>query len=239
MGGSFYGEGSKEFRELMGRDDRQRRRITDTTKETLSEGGALGFLAASMGSGGVARAIEEQEAQGQHELVNSMQLPRQMGYDANDRAAYEKLGFKFAEEKPGEQLKGDKLFIDAALPEGWKKVRTDHSMWSNIVDTKGRVRVTVFYKAAFYDRDAHMGLVSRFTTKTLRSEYDPAVPKERDGEVVFMDLATGKELFSAGAKREGKDPVTGEWVSPSDDCRAFAKQYLEGKDRFDFDAVYE
>jgi hypothetical protein len=213
MGGSFYGDDHEAFREITGR-----RKITDTTKETLSEGGALGFLAAAMGSGGVGRAIEEQEAQGQHELVSSMQLPRMMGYEANARQAYEKLGFKFPEKETD-----DKLFVYAELPAGWKKVRTDHSMWSNILDEKGRVRVEVFYKAAFYDRDAHMSLSGRFTTKSYNSKYEANVPADRDGKSAFIDKATGAELF----------------LGTEDDCREFRKQYLEGKDPYDFDAVYE
>ena len=35
-------------------------------------------------------------------------------------------------------------------------------MHNEIVDAKGRVRATIFYKAAFYDRRADMGLCRRF-----------------------------------------------------------------------------
>jgi hypothetical protein len=41
-----------------------------------------------------------------------------------------------------------------SLPPGWKVVPTDHSMWSDLVDAKGEKRASIFYKAAFYDRDA-------------------------------------------------------------------------------------
>lgn len=211
---------------------RPERQITDTAKNARTSGGALELLAFSMGGGGMSRVIEEQERAGQNELLRSMQLPRNMGR----REDYEKLGFRFAEVS-GKQVTGDKLFLDAALPTGWKKVATDHSMWSNLVDAKGRVRARIFYKAAFYDRDAHMHLIPRFTAKQLRSD-DGAIPPERDGEYVFLDTVMGKELFSAGAKREGWGPDR-QWVSPSEDCVTFAKGYMEGKDPYDFDAVYE
>lgn len=91
--------------------------------------------------------IEAQEAAGQRALVESTHLPLKMG----KREPYEALGFTF-----GEAV--DNLFINATLPDGWTIRATDHSMWSDILDEKGRRRAGVFYKAAFYDRDAHMDL---------------------------------------------------------------------------------
>jgi len=60
------------------------------------------------------------------------------------------------------------LFIQAKLPDGWKKVATDHSMWTDLVDNKDRVRAHIFYKAAFYDRSAHIGLSRRYS-----ADYQP------------------------------------------------------------------
>ncbi len=95
--------------------------------------------------------IEAQEARGQQELIQSEELP------ATCRPSWEaaeKLGIK----KTGKAA-GDPLFVCAELPKGWKKVSTDHSMWSKIIDEKGVERASIFYKAAFYDRDAFMTLV--------------------------------------------------------------------------------
>jgi hypothetical protein len=36
-------------------------------------------------------------------------------------------------------------------------------MWSYLVDEKGRERAAIFYKAAFYDRDAHISITSRYS----------------------------------------------------------------------------
>lgn len=98
--------------------------------------------------------IEDQESRGQAELVNSTSLPTNPGR-RGDRAAYEALGFVF-----GDPIPGDEMFTAMTLPPGWKKQATDHAMWSSVVDELGRERVAVFYKAAFYDRSAHMTLAS-------------------------------------------------------------------------------
>lgn len=128
---------------------------------------ALGLLA--VGSSGW---ITGQERAGQSQLVNSTSLPTQ----ANDGdAAYLALGFTF-----GEPRAGDPLFRPATMPEGWRKEASDHSMWSYVVDQLGRRRVSVFYKAAFYDRDAFMRLVT---------VYGYACELEHDGRLPAYDDA--------------------------------------------------
>lgn len=106
----------------------------------------LAFLVEQMATGA---AIERQEAQGQRSLVSSDTLPASMGPDG--RAQLEAAGVKF-----GDSVEGGRLFVYAELPPGWQKRATDHSMWSELVDETGRVRASIFYKAAFYDRDAFM-----------------------------------------------------------------------------------
>lgn len=94
--------------------------------------------------GGNPKAIEDQERCGQAELVRSCQLP------TNGLAEIAtKLGIKVLR-----QSAGDAIFSDVELPEGWKIRVTDHSMWSELIDTNGAVRARIFYKAAFYDRSA-------------------------------------------------------------------------------------
>ena len=90
--------------------------------------------------------IQAQEAQGQKDLVASTQLPVK-GTDGNE-AAWTDLGVELL------PIEGSDIFRGAVLPAGWKKVRTDHSMWSHLVDETGKVRAEIFYKAAFYDRSA-------------------------------------------------------------------------------------
>jgi len=88
--------------------------------------------------------IQAQEAQGQRELVNAEVLPAK-----GDWEQLEALGVK-----RGDYVKGDPMFVHAELPAGWKKQATDHSLWSDLVDETGKKRASIFYKAAFYDRDA-------------------------------------------------------------------------------------
>jgi hypothetical protein len=100
--------------------------------------------------------IERMEARGQQELVASTKLPiaNAGGYGEPDDAPYLALGFEFGEVDPD-----DPIFREATLPNGWEKRGTEHSMHSTIVDERGEERVGIFFKAAFYDRHAHMYLI--------------------------------------------------------------------------------
>ncbi|MFH8483166.1 hypothetical protein [Streptomyces sp. NPDC018055] len=113
----------------------------------------LTLLAASSGSGGSGQAIEEQEKAGRGQFVNSDRLPTDLR--GGDRAEYEALGFTFGDPDPS-----DPLFAPATLPEGWVRKASDHDMWSHLVDEQGRRRASIFYKAAFYGRDAFMSLTT-------------------------------------------------------------------------------
>jgi len=89
--------------------------------------------------------IEAQEKQGQLSMVASAMFP--INIKGKSIKELEKIGFVF-----GDPV--DDLFQSCQLPQGWRIEPTDHSMWSNIVDGDGAVRGMIFYKAAFYDRDA-------------------------------------------------------------------------------------
>jgi hypothetical protein len=105
---------------------------------------------AGMVSEGQTGYIEGMEAQGQQQLVNSDNLPVDAPWEK-----LEALGFV-----KGEPVPGDDLFVSCTLPPGWTRAGTDHSMWSKILDERGIERVSIFYKAAFYDRSAHASLVA-------------------------------------------------------------------------------
>lgn len=141
------------------------RNTTDAMRNDPAE--ALLALAEGMVTGSAETFITGQERAGQHELVNSDRLPT----DIRDRAAFEALGFTF-----GDPDAGDPMFCPATLPPGWKREGSDHAMWSYIVDTLGRRRASIFYKAAFYDRSAFMSLVGLHSYVSSAVEYDgPAV----------------------------------------------------------------
>jgi hypothetical protein len=117
-----------------------------------------------MMAGGGPRAIEAQEARGPRELVAAEVLPTEGTTRPTERTTWESMGIVISD-----PVKGDDLFTNVALPTGWKKQRTSHSMWSNLVDDKGRKRASIFYKAAFYDRDAFIRPVARFS---IERDYD-------------------------------------------------------------------
>lgn len=107
-------------------------------------------------------AIEDQEARGQRTLISSKKLPKNA---RGDWPVLESWGV----------VKGsdaDDLFCNATLPAGWTTAATDHSMWNNLLDNRGLIRATFFYKAAFYDRDAFMNVYSqRFCGENASYEY--------------------------------------------------------------------
>lgn len=122
--------------------------IQNTTETTRDPETAMALLvsAAVLGSDVTLEAVEWK---GQHQLVTSDLLPT----DCNT-AAFEAAGFTF-----GDPVPGDPLFRKATMPPGWTRGASDHAMYSHILDEHGRERVSVFYKAAHYDRRAHMSLI--------------------------------------------------------------------------------
>lgn len=149
--------------------------ITNTSKQD-----PIVHLAGSMGAG-PSGYIEGQEAAGQRELVNSTKLPaiaRGRDYGVDGWPEFEALGFR-----KGEPVPGDPLFVEATLPDGWRKEAGEHSMGSHIVDERGVRRVSVFYKAAFYDRRADMSLLnvgSNLATQVLYGDEPAALPEQWD-----------------------------------------------------------
>jgi hypothetical protein len=103
--------------------------------------------------------IEQQEAQGQQNLVQSTTLPIDGDWEVLERWGIVK----------GEPI--DDLFCHCTLPEGWTKAPTDRRLWSSLVDARGLIRASIFYKAAFKNRDAFFYSVTRFTiAEVFRSE---------------------------------------------------------------------
>lgn len=114
--------------------------LTPAAIAALAKGDIGNFLVAATPGG-----VEAQEAQGQRDLVNSSKLPKEMM--GQSRESLVAAGVVIGSD-------ADDLFVNVTLPDGWKLVPTDHSMWSELSDETGKSRYEVFYKAAFYDRDA-------------------------------------------------------------------------------------
>ena len=135
---------------------------------------------------GVDIAIPIQEKQGQQTFVNSTTLPRKM--DSEAKETLEQAGVKFLG-----NVEEDRLFQKVELPSGWKKVETSHSMWTNLVDDKGRERASIFYKAAFYDRDSFLHISRRFN---IKKNYDL---QETHNVIVVEVKDSDKTIYSTPA----------------------------------------
>ena len=134
------------------------------------------FETGSQGAG-----ILQQEAVGQQSFVNSTTLPIEMQGDT--KSILSAVGVKFLE-----VVEGDTLFQYVELPEGWHKKAAEHSMWSHLIDDKGRQRANIFYKAAYYDRSAHISAIRRYSygTDYEQSDDEFSVAHAKDGNVVIF-----------------------------------------------------
>jgi hypothetical protein len=162
-----------------------------------------------LGQGGtpeLSAYIEHQEAAGQAQLVKSHRLPVKSDGDE----AYIALGFTF-----GEPDRGDGIFRPATLPPGWSRKPTDHSMWSKFVDELGRERVAIFYKAAFYDRSAHMHRETPHSYLRSALYYDTPVVLDE----VWLSRDIAREELEAIAASEDEDA-------------AEADEYAKGGDEY-------
>lgn len=151
--------------------------------ENTSTRDPLLHLAGAMGPDGSDGYITGMEADGQRQLVHSDRLPtKTLGCTDQDLTA---LGITL-----GDLGDGDPLFRPATLPAGWRRQSSDHSMWSYVVDEHGRRRLSIFYKAAFYDRRA---TVSVHTVYAYASD----VLDNPDLPLVIDEWATAEEVSTA------------------------------------------
>lgn len=163
------------------------------------KGDGMDILFEALVTGDSGGAILRQESNGQKSFVSSTTLPTNLN---GGKEALEADGVKFLGD-----VEGDSIFQYVELPEGWKKVATDHSMWSDLVDDKGRKRASIFFKASFYDRSAHLNLSRRFGVQLDYDRFDDekvAVATVTDGDgVAFTTEPIHFEDEKAG--REAKD----------------------------------
>lgn len=141
--------------------------------------------------------IEAQEAAGQAAFVRSETLPKEMLHGCT-REKLEAMGIRFGED-------ADDLFVFVTLPEGWTKRPTDHSMWSELLDEKGRKRAGIFYKAAFYDRNAHISLDRRYRVDAYNSCTADGSPAEYGKHTHFQTVVKDGEATIFVGEVRGKD----------------------------------
>lgn len=169
------------------------------------------------------RAIENQEKRGQQMVVRNQRLPKKVNdsgmWEVFENGVTDDMSFeerheiidrnnleytKQKYEKMGVVIVGeyDDLFYDVQLPEGWEIKATDHSMWNDLFDDKGRKRANFFYKAAFYDRHAFINFETRYHIKADHiADYSEAyevwsksdfIGRVMDGETVIFETEVVK-----------------------------------------------
>lgn len=154
------------------------RRVRNTAAEANTNPAARLGMALIFGA---SESIELEEARGQRELVESESIPTAMRDITDEQLTA--MGFEL-----GPAFEDDQIFRPAKLPPGWSRKASNHAMWSSIVDDKGRERFDIFYKAAFYDRSAHMSIRRRFSVGYRHSDdYKVNWPRAMDGEVVLWE----------------------------------------------------
>ena len=137
--------------------------------------------------------IEQQEARGQIAVVTQKLMPRYADGRkelAND--IYKKLGIVIIGEH-------DDILVNVKLPDGWKLEPTEHSMWSELHDKKGRKRAQMFYKAAFYDRSAYLEVMTRFSRDVVPEDrYETNISYEKRQKIPWLGVVQDceKDVFT-------------------------------------------
>jgi hypothetical protein len=158
-------------------------------------GDRANFIVASTPGG-----IEAQEAAGQASLCReASRLPVQLNRRGSN-VSWEDIEREWGIQR-GEVT--DKIFYSVQIPAGWKLRPSDHSMWSHLIDENGSERASIFFKAAFYDYQAHMSVDPRYHLQFKskdRTEFDLDgetkgydVRDRRTGEIIFVSPWTNYE----------------------------------------------
>jgi len=196
------------------------------------------LLATGMSTGSPSDFIYAQERAGQRQLVNSAMLPTDVRDDDKQRLA--DMGVALGDPDPA-----DPLFAPATLPDGWAKQASDHDMWSYVIDHLGRRRIAVFYKAAFYDRKAHMRLVSLSEYVSAHAHGESAIVLDTDGgtwataETVAeaaLSLADGEaeqiEEYQGYAADPAREANREYWIKRVAECQQVHAAYIAIAQRY-------
>jgi hypothetical protein len=150
--------------------------------------------ASTGGTGGLPGWIKEQEARRQEDL---MRLRDRLPIDGigGAREVLERCGFKLHDAI-------DDLFVSVTFAPGWELRPTDNSLWTNLVDEKGRHRGMVFW--APYEHRASIFLDCRYRCQ-LR--WARGVPELGDVLCAVSDC-DGSVLYNAGSfPSSERDPL--------------------------------
>jgi hypothetical protein len=120
--------------------------------------------------------IERQEAEGQQWFLTHQVLPKEA---LNDKSQLEAWGFVF-----GEQV--DDLFVSCQYPAGWYvKGASWTPYYSGLHDVKDRIRIIIFYRAAFHNRKAQLKINPRFQIGTSEEINGYIVRDNQEKTILF------------------------------------------------------
>lgn len=186
----------------------------------------------ALGGRNPSEALENAERAGQAALAGQgkdceLPIKHSDAWEVLERAGVKKLGDA-----------RDALFRRASLPAGWKIKATSHAMWSELLDDKGRKRASIFYKAAFYDRDAFMTPERRYQIESFYNDDSDtfAVARVTDqGKVLFeserFELKTKEDCYGAWDPKTHEPTVISKRDVVKGQCAAWLeKNFPEWKD---------
>jgi hypothetical protein len=100
-------------------------------------------------------------------------------------------------------------------------------MWSNLIDNRGLIRANIFYKAAFYDRDAKIHCIKRFCISDV---YEDTEDRLHGDWAQVRDNALARTVFIDTPVRSGEH--NGKLVAVKDNnVYVFEKENFFSKDK--------
>lgn len=171
------------------------------TNDPLDQALLFVALTANGGSSDDAADTVDRMAHSGLQRGTEMKLPMDLN-PVGAEAVLDRLGFFFT----GQPI--DDVFQMVIAPDGWRLRRTDHPMWSELLDPSGAVRGMLFHKAAFYDRSAHLDLLRRYRSGTDLPPND--APRHPHGSPEWNRAVQERQYVLDG--KTGERAWEGEWV---------------------------
>lgn len=157
----------------------------------------------------------DRQTQGDMQAMSLLPPPKD-----DDRELFQKMGIKFGES-------ANKLLLKCTLPNGWSVKRTDHHLYSNVIDERGMKRAMIMVHTM--DRDSWIRPLTRFNADYVVDEW------LEDGETVYIPAITesgAQRWRGLGIKKEATDErrrqdASGDHMAVYELARDVAKSKLD------------
>lgn len=155
-----------------------------------------------------------------------------MEYDQRSEIVYENACAyaKDVYESMGISIVGDysDLLYSVHLPDGWE-IKSIDMYWSDVLDDKGRKRISFFYKGGLYDRDAFSNFYHRYNYQIVpfdNYETDAGYQERKFKPWTLIITDGGKKIKELKTITPSTDD---EYFSLDDTLGDAARQYLDKK----------